>query len=70
MNIQLSKEQANQVTFQNLKDTLITMKQYLNRTQIEHYQFMLKEFGNLVELEKAQADFDRAWPSDIKWYND
>jgi hypothetical protein len=39
------------------------MKQYLNREQIEHYQYMLKEFfGNLVELEEAQQRFDRAWP--------
>lgn len=68
MHIELSKSQANQITFQNLKDTLIVMKQYLNRNQINHYRFMLQEFGSLIELEKAQEDFDKAWPQDVKWY--
>ena len=69
MNIQLTKEQANHITFSNIRDTLILMKQYLSREQIEHYQYMLKEFfGNLVELEEAQQRFDRAWPPDVKWH--
>lgn len=71
MNIQLTKEQANQVTFSNIRDTLIQMKQYLTREQIEHYQYMLEEFfGNLKELKEAQQSFNRAWPPDVKWHND
>ena len=69
MNIQLTREQANRITFSNIRDTLILMKQYLNREQIEHYQYMLeKVFGNLKELEEAQQSFDRAWPPDVKWH--
>jgi len=70
VNIQLTKEQANQVTFSNIRDRLIQVKQYLTREQIEHYQYMLEEFfGNLKELEEAQRSFDRAWPPDVKWHN-
>jgi hypothetical protein len=65
--IELDKEQCRVVCFQHLIDTMVTMKQYMSESDLQHYKFMLKEMGNLMELGPAVKRFNQAWPSDLLW---
>ncbi len=70
MNITLTKEQARKVTFDYIADTLITMKQYLSPEDANHYKFMLREMGPLLDLEVVAIQYDKAWPREITWWNE
>ena len=54
ISIELDKEQSRKVTVSHIADTLITMKQYLDESQIAKYRFILNEFANLIEIEEIQ----------------
>ena len=68
ISIELDKEQSRKVTVSHIADTLITMKQYLDESQIAKYRFILNEFANLIEIEEIQKRFDKTWPDDVKFY--
>lgn len=63
----LDTHQTRSVALQHIANNLITMKQYLERPQINHYKFMINEFASLTEMEQIRDKFDKAWPSDVKW---
>ena len=69
ISIELDKEQSRKVTVSHIADTLITMKHYLDESQIAKYRFILNEFANLIEIEEIQKRFDKAWPDDVKFYD-
>lgn len=68
--VNLSKEDACKITVEHIATTLIVMKQYLDDEKIANYKFMLREFATWEELEDIKTRFDRAWPTDVQWWNE
>lgn len=65
--ITLESHQIRSITVQCLANNMIIMKQYMDRSEIDHYKFVLGRVATMIELAEIQDKFDKAWPSDVKW---
>lgn len=65
----LNSDQARQIAVNYIANAMITNKQYLSKSELLNYQFMLNEFASLVELEDITKRFNKSWPADVQWYN-
>lgn len=67
--IELNKDQMRKVVVDSLTDNLILQKQYFSSAEIMNYKWMLREFATLVEIDAIADRFDKAWPNNVKWYD-
>lgn len=67
ISMRVTMDQARAVTVEYIAHRLLTMKQYLNDTQIAKYKFMLNEFATLNEMDEVAKNFNQAWPTDVTW---
>lgn len=65
--IELDAEQSRKITAAHIGKTMCDQKQYLNSAAVVMYKNMLREFATLIEYEAIKGQYDRCWPTDVKW---
>lgn len=65
--IEIDREHSRRVVVQHLARTLVISKQYIHPNVMEAYKTVLSDIATLYEGEAIQQQFDKAWPTDVKW---